>query len=227
MRIHPPHTLRNSALTLPELLTIIAVILILLGLFFPCIHCAGKQAAKVRAKSDLMATVAAVKQYYAEYGEYPSAGQAPNMDITFGNAASGAASPVSNEALYNILRNYPGMKRPTPDGNSKQIVFIEGKNAIGTPANPKGGFATSSTGGTGAPGAFYDPWGNQYAITIDGNYDSHVSVPYWDVMKASANGLNSGCAAWSVGKDGKLGNKGDKLFKNARGSTSDDVVSWE
>jgi hypothetical protein len=181
----------------------------------------------VRARDDLVSTLAAVKQYCAEYGEYPLAGQKPKADITFGDAASGAASPVSNEALYNILRNYPEMDRPTPDGNEKQILFFEARSGIGTAGNPRSGFATSSTGGTGTPGAFYDPWGNQYAIVIDGDQDGYVKVPYRDVMKGAPNGLHSGCAGWSAGKDGKLRKEGDKMLKKADGSRANDIVSWE
>jgi type II secretory pathway pseudopilin PulG len=223
----PPSAFSISAFTRLELLAVIALIVILAGLLFPCTNCVSDQAYKVKAKTDLVNTVAAVKQYYIEYGEYPLTGQKPNTDITFGDVASGVASPVSNEALYNILRNYPDMDRPTPDGNQKQIVFFEGRHAIGSKGNPRTGFATSSTGGTGRPGAFYDPWGNQYAIAIDGDHDGYVKVPYLDVIKASPNGVQQGCATWSAGKDGKLGHKGDKMLKDASGLRSDDMVSWE
>jgi type II secretory pathway pseudopilin PulG len=228
-RFHPPAS-DERAMTRTELIVVLALLAILIGLFVPQAARNAdiqRMARKVRAMTDLANTVAAVKQYYTEYGEYPLAGPNSKGDITFGDAASGAASPVSNEALYNILRNYPGMDRPTPDRNPRQIVFFEGKDAIGTSGHPRFGFATSSTGGTGTLGAFYDPWGNQYAIVVDADHDGYVKVPYLDVMKESPNGLHSGCAGWSPGKDGNLGKEGDKMLKDAKGSRSDDVVSWE
>src|SRR5438552_3035429 len=60
-----------AAFTLVELLTVIAIIAILMGLLFPAIGIVKEQARKVQAKTDITNIVAAVKQYYTEYGKYP------------------------------------------------------------------------------------------------------------------------------------------------------------
>jgi prepilin-type N-terminal cleavage/methylation domain-containing protein len=243
MNSRSPLRFRPSAFTLVELLTVIAIIAILMGLLFPAIQIVKDQANKVKAKSDIMNTVAAVKQYYTEYGKYPLTGQTTNTDITFGDSvsAAGAASPVDNSQLYNVLRNYAGATRGNPDGNPRQIVFFEGRTGITSSSgtgNPRGGFTPSiGSGYTGSAqqGAFYDPWGNEYAIAVDGTYDNYVPVPYVDfpAPQGSTSNLpvtcvNVGTAAWSVGKDGQLGTKGDSSFRNAStGSPSDDVISWQ
>ena len=152
MHFRSPARFRASAFTLIELLTVIAIIAILMGLLFPALSIVRDQANKVRARTDLMGTVAAVKQYNTEYGKYPLTGAnlTTPADVTFGDAASGAAGTVvSNEKLYDMLRNYPNGNRPaagaTPgDGNPRQIVFFEGKTGTGTSANPRSGFATSA-----------------------------------------------------------------------------------
>jgi prepilin-type N-terminal cleavage/methylation domain-containing protein len=236
MNSRPPLRFRQSAFTLVELLTVIAIIAILMGLLFPAIQVVKNQANKVKAKTDIVNTVAAVKQYYTEYGKYPLTGQTVNADITFGdsNSVSSAGSAINNNFLYDILRNYPNGNRAIPDGNPRQIVFFEGKNGIATSGMPRGGFSGTTTGGTGILGCYYDPWGAQYAISVDGTYDNYTPVPYNDFPVPSGSGLtypsgvNVGCAAWSVGQDGKIGNNGDSYYKNATtGVPSDDVISWQ
>jgi len=229
--------LRRLAFTRIELLVVIALIVILIGLFLSLGHPVSEQAYKVKAKTDVVNTVAAVKQYYMEYGVYPLTNQPANTDVTFGDGNCGASGLVSaNNKLYDILRNYPNDTsgaRPSPDGNSRQIVFFEGKNGIATSGHPRSGFASSTTGGTGTLGCFYDPWGNQYAISVDGSGDGWVPVPYLDFPAPSGSGnlpatcVKAGCAAWSVGKDGKIGRGGDFYYKRDETKPSDDVISWQ
>ena len=237
MNSRAPLRFRHSAFTLVELLTVIAIIAILMGLLFPALQIVKDQANKVKAKTDVINTVAAVKQYYTEYGKYPLTGQTttPATDIVFGDSTSvgAAGTAVPNNNLYDILRNYPNGSRPSPDGNPRQIVFFEGKNGIGTSGMPRSGFAGTTTGGTGVLGCYYDPWGAQYAISVDGNYDNWVPVPYSDFPAPSGSGVsypsaaNVGCAAWSIGKDATVGSvTGGAYYKN-NGTPSDDVISWQ
>ena len=51
-----------------------------------------------------------------------------------------------------------------------------------------------------------------------------LTVPYTDFSKTP---LNYGAVGWSVGKDGKLGNKGDNTFKSTTGTASDDIITWQ
>src|SRR5471032_2661647 len=111
----PPRSMKTSktnAFTLVELLTVIAIIAILMGLLFPALQIVKDQANKVKAKTDVVNTVAAVKQYYTEYGKYPLSGVAQNgvatsTDYVFGDttSASTAGTPHNNNLLFDILRN--------------------------------------------------------------------------------------------------------------------------
>jgi len=231
-------TPKTNAFTLVELLTVIAIIAILMGLLFPAIQIVKDQANKVKAKTDIVNTVAAVKQYYTEYGKYPLTGVAQTGSISdhvFGDTKSvgTAGTANANNLLFDILRNYPNGNRPTPDGNPRQIVFFEGKNGIATSGMPRSGFASTSTGGTGVLGCFYDPWGAQYAVSVDGTYDNWVPVPYQDFPAPSGANLtypcavNVGCAAWSIGKDATVGSATFGPYYRYTGTASDDVVSWQ
>jgi prepilin-type N-terminal cleavage/methylation domain-containing protein len=50
-------------------------------------------------------------------------------------------------------------------GNPKKVVFLEAKNAKGDP--PKGGLSQDRS-------AMYDPWGEEYVIELDDDYDNKV-----------------------------------------------------
>jgi len=99
--------------------------------------------------------------------------------------------------------------------NTRQIAFINPPDAKDQP-NPRSG-SNSTTGG------YYDPWGSEYAMAIDADYDNQVTPnPYGNNNGAGASPLRQGAIAWSLGKDKKLGNNGDRKFTN-----SDDVISWQ
>ena len=66
-------------------------------------------------------------------------------------------------------------------------------------ASPRSGIGT--TGGN--IGQYFDPWGTNYVIRIDGDYNNQMANPYTANTGAGANPLNQGVIAWSVGKDRK------------------------
>jgi len=72
-------------------------------------------------------------------------------------------------------------------------------------------------------GQYFDPWGSNYVIRIDGGYDNQVANPYALNAGATPN-LTIGVIAWSLGKD-QLGGAGS-ADKNA-GTAADDVISWQ
>ena len=65
-------------------------------------------------------------------------------------------------------------------------------------------------------GQYFDPWGTNYVIRIDGDYNNQVVNPY--TANAGASPLNIGVIAWSLGSDQTQGTD----F-----SASDDVISWQ
>jgi prepilin-type N-terminal cleavage/methylation domain-containing protein len=219
-----PHLRPSSpaGFTLVELLTVIAIIAILMGLLFPAIGIAKEQARKAQARTDVVGICAAVKQYYAEYGKYPLD---PAVAPTTGDALYGDSSATSNHLLFDILRNLnstaPGQPNPY---NPRAINFFDGKTASDANA-PRAGFVPSTSSGSFPAGAFMDPWGSEYRIAVDADYDNQITnLTYVDFI--TQNGPRTGVAAYSFGKDQMQGNKGDKTYKNGT-TTSDDIISWQ
>src|ERR1700730_3659237 len=206
LKILPMRRIRKhaSGFTLIELLVVIAIIAILLGLLFPAFRGIQDQAKRAQAKNDLTQMVTAVNAFYTEYGKYPLS---TTTDTTFGPGGS----PTANETLFNELR---GLSATTL--NPRQIVFISPPD-VKDANNPRSGIGTSASNA----GQYFDPWGKNYVIRIDGDYDNQVENPY-SANAGSTPKLRSGVIAWSLGKDG-TGGSGDQ--KSAL--SPDDVTSWQ
>src|SRR5206468_3093582 len=100
--------------------------------------------------------------------------------------------------------------------NTRQIVFISPPD-VKNSASPRSGIGTAG----GNVGQYFDPWGNNYATRIDGDYNNQVANPYSANAGATPN-LQIGVIAWSLGLD-QTGGSGDKIA----GTASDDVISWQ
>ena len=201
------------AFTLIELLVVIAIIAILVGLLFPAFKAVQNQARQTQAKNDLTQIVNAVNAFYTEYGKYP---MSQTVDTTFGPGGN----PTTNETLFTELRGCAAVTGSCPaiaSINTRQIVFIsppDVKNAT----SPKSGIGTTT--GTGR---YFDPWGTNYVVRIDGDYNNQVPNPY--TANAGATPLQIGVIAWSLGLDGSgppavTGDKNTGVF-------ADDVISWQ
>ena len=202
------------AFTLIELLVVIAIIAILIGLLFPAFKAVQNQARQVQAKNDLTQIVNAVNAFYTEYGKYPISG---TNDVTFGPGGA----PTTNETLFTELRGCPnpptGSCPAAATINTRQIVFISPPD-VKDSANPRSGIGTAAAN----KGRYFDPWGSNYIIRIDGDYNNQVANPY--TANAGANPLQLGVIALSLGID-QLGGVGS-ADKNAS-TASDDVISWQ
>jgi prepilin-type N-terminal cleavage/methylation domain-containing protein len=210
--MRPPQKDKH-AFTLIELLVVIAIIAILIGLLFPAFKAVQNQARQVQAKNDLTQIVNAVNAFYTEYGKYPIS---TTIDTTFGPGGS----PATNETLFTELRGCTAAAGSCPAAatiNTRQIVFIsppDVKNAT----SPRSGIGTAT-----GKGQYFDPWGTNYVIRIDGDYNNQVVNPYSANAGATPN-LQIGVIALSLGKD-QLGGIGS-ADKNA-GNADDDVISWQ
>jgi prepilin-type N-terminal cleavage/methylation domain-containing protein len=204
----------RRAFTLIELLVVIAIIAILIGLLFPAFNAVQNQARQTQAKNDLTQIVNAVNAFYTDYGKYPIS---TTSDTTFGPGGS----PATNETLFTELRGCTAVTGSCPavaSINTRQIIFISPPD-VKDAANPRSGIGTAA----GNLGRYFDPWGTNYVIRIDGGYDNQVPNPYSDTdQSAGANPLRLGVIAWSYGKDQTLGTNGNGLYRN-----SEDVISWQ
>jgi prepilin-type N-terminal cleavage/methylation domain-containing protein len=221
MNYCPQPRTRTSAFTLVELLTVITIIAILMGLLFPAINIAKDQARKAEAKSAVSGIVAAVKQYYTEYGKYPLGQTNTQTDVIFGDSSG------SNQVVFDILRNIGASQGVPNQYNPRGIVFFEGRTASDA-STPKSGFAIQDGPNGVTKNSYVDPWGYQYRICIDGDYDNRITtgLPYADFQGDFAP--RTGVCVFSVGKDGGVGNakKGDSKYKSD-GTASDDIISWQ
>jgi prepilin-type N-terminal cleavage/methylation domain-containing protein len=203
----------EHAFTLIELLVVIAIIIILAGLLYPAYQAVQSQAKRTQAKNDLTQIVNSVNAYYTEYGQYP-------LGITADTTYGPGGSPTTNDTLFRELRGCTAATGSCPGAavsNTRQIVFISPPD-VKDPANPRSGIGTAA----GNLGRYFDPWGSNYVIRIDGGYNNQVPNPY--TVNAGTNPLQIGVIAWSVGKD-QLGGEGS-ADKNA-GTAADDVISWQ
>ena len=194
----------HDAFTLLELLIVIAIVAILAGLLFPAVQSVLERAKKVQAKNDLTQIVTAVNAFYTEYGRYPTNAMSDPA------AAYGPGNQTTNNSLLNELR-----AQGSYSINTRQIVFISPAN-VKDDNNPRSGI-------NGTNGGYYDPWGSEYSIALDADYDNQIAPnPYGSNNGAGPSPIRQGVIAWSLGKDKKLGNNGDGKFTN-----SDDVISWQ
>ena len=205
----------ERAFTLIELLVVIAIIAILIGLLFPAFKAVQNQARQTQAKNDLTQIVNAVNAFYTDYGKYPLAAGI-TTDYTYGPGGDLA----TNQTLFTELRGCTGATGSCPAAatiNTRQIVFISPPD-VKDSANPRSGIGTA----TANKGQYFGPWGNNYVIRIDGNYDNQVTNPYGGSGGAGSSPLQLGVIAWSLGSDQTLGTNGNGIFTN-----SDDVISWQ
>lgn len=231
-----PTQSRTHAFTLIELLVVIAIIVVLMGLMFPVISSVRNAANKVSAANDASQIIVAVKAYYTEYGKYPLLDPQANAgpfgyDTVYGDPQGS----YPNYQLINVLRCPPGWtdnQNASGPQNPRQIVYLDVKNAQSL-SQPKSGIVsvavTSPNGDQLKPGTWVDPWGNQYAIFVDSNYDGSISSNgggtlwfYYGNGNPGNGVVNLSAGACSLGKDGKWGNNGNGTWPG-----SDDVVSWQ
>ena len=200
--------IRRTAFTLIEMITVIAIILILMGLLFPAIQGVKESQRKTEAKHTGLQLSGAIRQFYVEYGKYPVAASA----ITSSTNDVILSDTTAHNNLLPVLLNIPtGWNATGPEQlNTRGVVFMEPK-VVKDATRPSGGLYSINN----ANYRLHDPWGGIYRMVIDTSYDNQVTPEYTDV-----GALTTSVAVWCLGKDGKLGS-GGTIFKS-----TDDVASW-
>ena len=215
-----------SAFTLIEMMVVMLIIATLAALLMGGATSAFDRARRTQAKNDVIQIATAVNAFYTEYGRYPVTVTDPTKDAFFGTGSTPAGSNAygTNVVLLNVLRNI------TTDPNAlalnpRQIVFLSPGGAKNT-VPPRGGIAT-------ADNCYYDPWGSQYAVLIDTNYDNTLTNPYSDTDgSAGTTPLRLGAVAYSYGKNGALGGGSASSPYTPEGGSagvfkgSSDIISW-
>lgn len=230
----PPQADRNpkrqSGFTLIELLVVITIIAILMALLFPAFKGVQDQAKRTQAKNDATQIVTAVNAYYTEYGKMPVDSTKQGYDTLVGDPGGS----YDNYLVFDVLRAIPDSGWNSASVlNPKQITFFSGSDAKDA-NNPRSGFATQDVTVNGVSikkGALVDPWGGEYLVSVDADYDNWTQqfFAYSDLTYTDKTGLAGThpavqvtATASSWGKDVKFGNNGDGKFKD-----SDDVISWQ
>jgi len=140
--------------TLIELLVVIAIIAILAGILLPAVIGAFKKASDAQALSEVKSIETAVKQYFNEYGRYPFDSGA-NGDKMYGKVTD--MGNADNANMIRTLRSVAGDGNTDHKNNPRRIVFLE--------VNERS---------LDSSGNFLDPWGSQYFIGVDTDFDNQV-----------------------------------------------------
>ena len=134
------------------------LIAILLGIGYPAFTSVMESARKTQAKNEEQQIVAAVNAYYTDYGKYPLPAGAV-ADTTYGSGGT------SNGELFFTLRAVAGGTMNAADAaNPRKIVFIQ-PPVSKDQTTPRSGIQTLTSN-------WYDPWGSQYNVMIDGDYSN-------------------------------------------------------
>jgi prepilin-type N-terminal cleavage/methylation domain-containing protein len=243
MRSSLPGTKHEDGFTLIELLTVIGIISILMALLFPALNAAKNSARKGQALNDCVAIKNAVMAYKTDYGVYPlnsiNAGAGTPGEGGWDTCYGDPNGTYSSAYLFDILTangNNPNDQFNSNNQlNPRQAIYFEGKNAASA-TQPRGGFVTNPGGVTGPrgyqiqQGAYVDPWGMEYVVLLDANYDGtlsqapNVSAAGWFYPPPNTPVVNSGAAVCSLGPDHAFGAAGvtPTVFYG-----SDDIATWQ
>jgi len=219
---------KPAAFTLIEMIVVMLIIATLTALFMGAATSVFDRARRTQAKNDVVQIVTAINASYTEYGRYPVTLTSTTTDafVGAGNPPAGCTNYTSNDVLFNVLRNYTGGSDSANVAalNPRQIVFLSPSGARNT-VPPRGGIATDNR--------YYDPWGSQYAVLIDTNYDNTLTNPYSDIDgSAGTTPLRFGAVAYSYGKNGaRGGGSASSPYTSEGGSAgnfkgSSDILSW-
>lgn len=221
------------AFTLIELLTVVAMIIILMAILLPVAQGTKIGANKAAARNMTQMVTTAIAAYQVEYGHLPPTDIATidERDLVLGETAMGAVQ--SNNLVFDTLRNIPRGPNADYQANPKKVTYFEERVArASSSGKPRTGFYDSAAGipPSDLIGSLYDPFGHQYGVILDTTGDGRIDLTGFYQDFAGANpttGLapRKNVGAFSMGPDEKLGKDGNHLLGDK--DRADDQVSWQ
>ncbi len=175
--------MKKYGFTLIELLIVIVLLAILMTLSAKGLRYARISAKKAQAQIEMKSIETALKSYLNKYGELPVA-LGPDVIFTY---TSSAPDLPESAAIISTLTLADDIEEGR---NNARLTFLDAQ-------------------GDGSNGTFRDPWGYQYRIALDTDYDGKLLI--------NGTTLRRTVALASVGL----------YHLNNSSNTNDLVKSWE
>jgi len=174
---------KRTGFTLIELLVVMAIIGLLAGIVVPVLQKAFLVGDRTRAMSEVRDLDGAIKRYFTEYGKMPVPAGYNGKEAHEAETYVGDVQAAIVEALVN----------PDSSLNPKKIVFLdidpssfkddEGKSLKTT-------VEMLQRLSTGKP--YQDPWGTDYGILLDLNFDGKISSADFGVIRTKTAVYSAG-----------------------------------
>mgnify|MGYP001824781656 CR=1 FL=1 len=142
--------MKKRGFTLIELLVVIAILAILITLGSKGLRNARISAKKAQAMVEIKSIETAIKSYQRKYGKLPGAHGA---DVEF-DLESDSPEQDESATIISALTLADDMDE---SANPASMVFLDSQL-------------------NGSSGAFLDPWGFQYRIALDTDYDGQILI---------------------------------------------------
>jgi len=174
--------------TLIEMLVVIAIIATLAGFLFPAIGKSLRTAKRNTAAIEAKSIAGAILLFYNDYGYMPVEAGKQGFTPGPGSGDYGDEQVESNQGFS--------------DANSQNIIqVLLGDNKD---LNPKGTSYLDVNTPT-STGEFLDPWGNQYWMKMDVDYDGKIQ------FFSNNKQYNKRAIVFSRGQDGELNPHEDNI----------------
>ncbi len=211
--------------TLVEVLTVIAILIILAGILVPTVSIAKSRGQQARAESDISSIMTALKSMAADYNgnllkkdssNYTIGAQSVSVPSTGDDAG---IATITGDAYNSMImelsapKNTIGGTLATVSVNRRRKVYLD----------PTGDFDPSKAF-TDQPEALYrDPWGNPYIILIKVTKDNELKIP------GSDKTIVGNFAVYSKGPDGDDDggcHEDHPICSKSDHGECDDIASW-